>query len=214
MDITCAASNYVRVLLAMGLNKDAQEFINSGKYKVYKFLQDKVKKSDGRNHKNSQKNHIVIPELTDEQAEVIEIRTPIDLASKSKQFSSEKILEDELTARIESGASVFGINLKVWKRKGEYGRQFILPTGKRIDLLCENENGDIYIIELKKDSGYDDPYKQIVEYIKWFENNKKYKDKKIFGIICLNNPTESILKKVHNDSRIRLFEYQISYLER
>jgi len=89
-----------------------------------------------------------------------------------------------------------------------------LIEGDILDLLCEDNNGDLYIIELKKDSGYDDAYKQTAEYLEWFENSPKFKDKKIFGIICLNNPSNQLIEKVHNDKRMRLFEYQISYTER
>lgn len=213
LDIKYAANNYVRTLLAMGRNKEARDFIDSGKYKVSKAIKDRAKKSDGINYKTDNRYNAPL-EDNDEQGEANEISTQKDFISKSEQFSSEKILEDELTARIESGQAVFGLDLKVWRRKGEYGRQYILPTGKRLDLLCEDNEGNIYIIELKKDSGYDDPYNQIVEYVDWFSNNKRFKGKNIYGIICLNAPTDKLLNKVHKDKRIRLFEYQISYTER
>lgn len=37
--------------------------------------------------------------------------------------------------------------------------------------------------------------------------------KKVYGIIGLNNPTKELISRVHNDKRMRLFEYQISYKE-
>lgn len=134
------------------------------------------------------------------------------LEVKTQQFSNEKVLEDELTSRIESGIPVFGKNLKVYKRKGEYGRQYIIPIG-RLDLLCEDNEGELYIIELKKDSGYDDAYEQTARYLEWFNGSRKFKDKKVNGIICLNNPTKDLVDKIHKDNRMRLFEYQISYTE-
>ena len=121
-------------------------------------------------------------------------------------------MEDELTARIESGMPVFGMNLKIYRRHGAYGRQYIIPIG-RLDLLCEDEKGNLYIIELKKDSGYDDAYKQTAEYLDWFEKNNITKGKKVYGIICLNSPSKILIEKVHADKRMRLFEYQISYKE-
>ena len=121
-------------------------------------------------------------------------------------------MEDELTARIESGVEVFGFKLKMYKRKGVYGRQFIIPIG-RLDLLCEDEDGNLYIIELKKDSGYDDAYKQIADYLEWFEKNAISKGKRVYGIICLNSPTKELVENVHKDKRMKLFEYQISYRE-
>ncbi len=136
----------------------------------------------------------------------------LEATAKHLQFSKEKLLEEELTARIESGMRVFGKHLKVYKCKGEYGRQYNIPVG-RLDLLCEDANGNLYVVELKKDSGYDDVYEQITQYLAWFEQSEKFKGKKVYGIICLNHPTQELLSKVHADKRIRIFEYQISYTE-
>ena len=104
------------------------------------------------------------------------------------------------------------MNLKIYKRKGEYGRQYIIPVG-RLDLLCEDNVGNLYGVELKKDRGYDDAYQQTSEYLDWFEHSEKFKDRKVYGIICLNSPTQQLIDKVHADKRMRLFEYQISYTE-
>lgn len=134
------------------------------------------------------------------------------LSVKGQQFSNEKLLEDELTNRIESGIPVFGKQLKVYKRKGEYGRQYIIPIG-RLDLLCEDDNGELYIIELKKDGGYGDAYEQTVRYLDWFQNSSKFKNTKINGIICLNSPAPEMVNRIHEDGRMRVFEYQISYTE-
>lgn len=79
--------------------------------------------------------------------------------------------------------------------------------------MCEDTAGNLYIVELKKDSGYDDAYEQTARYLDWFEKSEKFKGKKVYGIICLNNPTKELISKVHNDKRMRLFEYQISYTE-
>lgn len=108
---------------------------------------------------------------------------------------------------------VFGLNLHIYNHKGDYyGRQYPFPLG-RLDLLCEDTDGNLYIIELKKDSGYDDAYKQTVDYIDWFQKAAISKGKKVYGIICLNSPTQELINKVRSDKRIRLFEYQISYTE-
>ena len=130
-----------------------------------------------------------------------------------QQFSSEKLLEDELTLRLEAGMPIFGMNLHVYNHKGDYyGRQYPFEMG-RLDLLCEDENGDLYIIELKKDSGYDDAYVQTAQYLDWFEKAPISKGKRVYGIICQNSPTQALISKVRNDQRMRLFEYQISYTE-
>lgn len=203
-----AANNYVRALIALGRNKDAKRFLKAGKYKVSKDIQKRVDKLDDTNARL--KKDIVKEDI--DYAEDTSQDNAIDLGIKRQQFSNEKLLEDELTARIESGVEVFGMNLKMYKRKGLYGRQFIIPIG-RLDLLCEDEQGDLYIIELKKDSGYDDAYQQTANYLDWFEQNEISQGKKVYGIICLNSPTKELVEKVHKDKRMKLFEYQISYME-
>lgn len=207
-DLSVAVPNYVKTLIALGRNKDAKTFIKSEKYKIDKNLKDKVKKLPDTNKRLKSND----PTVTVEEPEDESIALKPILSEKASQFSNEKILEDELTHRIESGVPVFGKHLKVYKRKGEYGRQYIIPIG-RLDLLCEDTDGELYIIELKKDSGYDDAYEQTANYLDWFKASAKFKGKKINGIICLNNPAPELVKKIHNDDRMRVFEYQILYTE-
>lgn len=205
-----ASNNYVRVLIALGRNKDAKAFVNSGKYKISKEFKRRVEKLDNTNAriKKSVKKEVVVESTNEENAQ----ENSVDLGIERQQFSNEKLLEDELTARIESGMNVFGLNLKMYKRKGLYGRQFIIPVG-RLDLLCEDDEGNLYVIELKKDSGYGDAYRQTSDYLDWFEQSTEYKDKKVYGIICLNSPTKELVEKVHKDKRMRIYEYKISYTE-
>ena len=204
-----AANNYVRTLIALGRNKDAKTFVKTGTYKISKDIKKRVDKLDNTNTRIKKEN--VQPDVEQVEDESSQ-ENAVDLGIKRQQFSNEKLLEDELTARIESGVEVFGLKLKMYKRKGVYGRQFIIPIG-RLDLLCEDEDGNLYIIELKKDSGYDDAYKQIADYLEWFEKNAISKGKRVYGIICLNSPTKELVENVHKDKRMKLFEYQISYRE-
>ena len=208
IDTDYAANNYVRVLIATGRNKDAKAFIAKGKFKVAKALRDRVSKLDDSNARI--KKDVVMEPV--EQSESVAFEA-IDFGVKRQQFSSEKLLEDELTLRLEAGMSVFGMNLHIYNHKGDfYGRQYPFEMG-RLDLLCEDKNENLYIIELKKDSGYDDAYVQTAQYVAWFEKAPISQGKKVYGIICLNAPTPELVRKVRNDPRIRLFEYQISYTE-
>lgn len=207
-----AANNYARTLIALGRNKDAKAFVKSGRYKVATSIKSKVEKLDDSNARVRKAQKEVTEEPVIEEDEFSQ-KNAVDLGIKRQQFSNEKLLEDELTARIEQGTEVFGKKLKMYKRKGLYGRQFIIPVG-RLDLLCEDDKGDLYIIELKKDSGYDDAYKQTAAYLDWFEQNEISKGKQVFGIICLNSPSKDLIERVHADKRMKLFEYQISYTER
>lgn len=208
VDTEYAANNYVRVLIATGRNKDAKAFITKGEFKVAKALRDKVSKLDDSNARI--KKDVVMEPV--EQSESVAFEA-IDFGVKRQQFSSEKLLEDELTLRLEAGMPVFGMNLHIYNHKGDfYGRQYPFEMG-RLDLLCEDKNGNLYIIELKKDSGYDDAYVQTAQYIDWFEKAPIAQGKEVYGIICLNTPTPELVRKVRDDPRMKLFEYQISYTE-
>jgi len=205
-DFIYPVTNYARVLYAMGRYKDAKEFLKTAPTRIPKAVREKIEKAPNKN--TNQKTAPKTDEMTEEQSQPV-VKATIE--RKGTQFQSERVLEDELTMRIEAGLNVFGFPLKIYKRKGEYGRQYIFPKG-RLDILAEDDEGNLYIIELKKDSGYGDAYKQTVEYIEWFKKNKA-KGKKVFGIICLNSPGQALIEAVRKDNRIKLFEYQISYNE-
>lgn len=208
IDTEYAANNYVRVLIATGRNKDAKAFAKKGQFKIAKALRDKVSKLDDSNAR-IKKDAVMEPV---EQSESVAFEA-IDFGVKRQQFSSEKLLEDELTLRLEAGMPVFGMNLHIYNHKGDfYGRQYPFEMG-RLDLLCEDKNENLYIIELKKDSGYDDAYVQTAQYIDWFEKAPIAQGKEVYGIICLNAPTPELVRKVRDDPRMKLFEYQISYTE-
>ena len=138
--------------------------------------------------------------------------TTINIGVKKHQFTSEKLLEDELVQRMEQGIPVFGLPLKVYQRRGVYGRQFILRTG-RLDILATDSYDNLYVIELKKDSGYDDAYAQTKTYIEWVEADIAKSGQHVYGLICLNAPTAELKRKVKKDPQMRLFEYSISYTE-
>ena len=204
-----SANNLVRIYLQTGEIEKAKKFIESKKCKIDKLWIKRVNNYSAKN--------ISIDETDfDGEGSSENKKFIVNNEVKREQFTSEKILEDEIVARLESGKEIFGLNLKIYRRKGDnYGRQYPFHDGKnnrRLDILCVDEQDNFYIIELKKDSGYDDAYKQIKNYVDYFEKNRA-KGKKVFGILCLNSPTEKLLQDVRKDKRIRLFEYKISYSE-
>lgn len=220
-DLKYAPSNYVMSLAKLGKIDEAKEFLSTTKFKIKsyatKLLEKNAKIHKGITDSNFAENIDSEEDVSifqDKQSETIKT-SKVEHKSKidnSQQFASEKIFEDELITRLEKGGglSIFGIDLKVYKRKGIYGRQYSFQGG-RLDVLCEDNDENLYIIELKKDAGYSDVYKQISDYLDWFEKHKVKKGKKVYGIICLNDPDKALIDKVHKDSRMSLYNYQISY---
>lgn len=200
LDLDFVPNNYVQALYAMKRFADAKAFIDSGKYKVSNYWKRKINQKENIN-----------ADIPVEKAPIPEVNDRIKISSaKAVEFSSEEILEDEIVSRLEKGMKTFGRKLKLYRRFGENGRQYTIPGG-RIDVLAEDDKGNIYIIELKKDSGYDDAYDDhIVKYFDWFDKHP-ITDKKTYGIICLNNPTKELIEKVRRDDRVELYNYKVMF---
>jgi len=76
-------------------------------------------------------------------------------------IASEERLEDILEMKIE----ILGLG-----RLFQIGRQITTTFGKRIDLLAIDEQGDLYVIELKKDRTPRDVVAQTLEYGYWVQD--------------------------------------------
>lgn len=200
-DTKFALNNLARTLIALNEKKEALKLIKKHP-NISTNLKNRIEKLSSQTEAiEEEENDVEKPS-----------RISVELGVKKHQFSSERILEDELTIRLEAGFNVFGLPLKIYKKHGMYGRQFIIPAG-RLDILAVDDEENLYVIELKKDSGYSDSYKQTIRYIEWLSDNMVKKDKKVYGIICLNAPSNDLIDKVRQDSRIKLYEYAISYRE-
>ena len=186
-DLAWAPNNLVRTYIRSGQYSTAREFVETHDYKISKALLEQLDKKPKKD-------------------------VPVDSVDACVD---EDGMEDELTARVENGQELFGLNLHIYRKKGDYyGRQYPCANGKwRLDILCEDDDENLYIIELKKDSGYDDAFEQTKQYVDWFEKNKVKKGRNVYGIIVLNSPKKNVIEKVRGDNRIRLFEYQIAYRE-
>ncbi len=201
-------NNKVRTLIAIGKVEEALAFAqaNVGRGKVSNSIiqqaQNAIKRKSSRQ----------LPDTTPDEAGIPK-RVSDNLAVPKQQFSNERLLEEELVARIDRGIETFGLHLRIYERAGDfYGRQFPI-SGGRIDILAVDEKNNLYAIELKKDSGYGDVCEQVEGYISWLRQNKAKGSQKVFGIVCMNNPSEDTISRIKRNSDIRLFEYSIGYRE-
>ena len=205
-DLPYSANNYLRVLIKEERNREAKAFIKNTEFKIYKGLITKVESLENKDGKQktlrNRKN-------TNGGLETARRKR----YAKKMQFSSEKALEDELAATIEAGDPIFDKHLEIYRKEGKYGRQYITSVGI-IDLLCEDPIGNLYVIELKKDSGYQDAYEQVKRYMKCLSNYKEFGNRNVYGIICLNSPSKALIEKVRDDDKVRLYEYKITLSEK
>jgi len=62
------------------------------------------------------------------------------------------------------------------------GRQYSTPIG-RIDLLCQSQDGQYVIVEIKADDADDCVFGQILRYIGWVHRNIEHAENNVRGII-------------------------------
>lgn len=73
-------------------------------------------------------------------------------------------LEEHLEELLEQDISIISNDLLV------IGRQVRTSFEKYIDLLCLKRNGDVVIVELKKDKAPRDVIAQVLEYASWVDD--------------------------------------------
>lgn len=66
---------------------------------------------------------------------------------------------------------------------------------------------------LDRSDPYNLLYYAIIDLVSGKKENVAVKGQRVFGIICLNDPTKDLIEKVKADDQMRLFEYSISYSE-
>ena len=205
-DLRMAVNNKFRLLIEIGEYNEAKKFAEDNNNIISKDLLNRSMQV----RKGKSKPEKFIDTSTDD-VQMAQAPKGISI-EKGMQFSSEKILEDELTHRIERGDICFGVPLSVYKQKGKYGRQYIMPVG-RVDILASDAEENLYVIELKKDSGYGDVYNQVNRYVMWIEKNIQKPGKKVYGIIVVNNPSDELVLQVRSNPQLRLYDYSIMYRE-
>ena len=93
-----------------------------------------------------------------------------------KEINKTKLnYEERLEDWIVNDSSILGIDLLI------IGRQVPTEFGGRIDLLCIDPQGDIVILELKRDRTPREIVAQILDYASWVKN-LEYKE---INTICL-----------------------------
>lgn len=201
LGLKAATNNLIRVYLRLGDVDAAKRLVKSTKVRIAKDLIEQL------DNASDSVKRIAVGKLSVEKPLI-----KLSKFSETSQFSSEQILEDEIVNRMDKGLTVFGLPLKVYETSESYGRQFITPIG-RLDILSVDDLDNLYIIELKKDSGYGNSYEQITRYVKWIEENVASEKQKVYGFLCMNSPSEALLKKVKANPKLKIYEYTISFSE-
>ena len=131
--------------------------------------------------------------------------------STTSAMTTEKRLEEDIEARILCGQAVFSRRLKMYD-KDQYGRQYAIADVGRIDLLAiDVDNGDMVVIELKRDQSDDETVGQISRYMGWVKKKLVTDEQKVHGIICVNLASEKLKLSASMVPNLEVFEYEVRF---
>lgn len=210
--------NKVDILKKSGNYKEAINVLNHVKEfsKARKRIQKEI---ESIKKWQTNKYHLKKPILSEIEEDYEENQNlTLDLNKKDKNvgeisqgsITKERFLEDLIEHRIEKGKETFGRYLKI--HKGDYfGRQYPIPNG-RIDLLCEDiKTKDLIVVELKKEVSDSKVIDQTTRYIDFVKKNIAKNKIKVRGIICLNEPSESLIIDARKIPDLEIHKYSFHF---
>lgn len=136
-----------------------------------------------------------------------QIKTTDDLQSES-QFALEAHLEEFL---FNNWAQIdFGEKLRLYSDGEQSGRQYPAETWS-IDFLCQDENNDYVVIELKRGKTSDATVGQILRYVAWVKQNMAENDQKVRGIIIAHEIDNALKYAVSGLPHVRVMTYRVDF---
>ena len=125
-----------------------------------------------------------------------------------KRMSLDQLMEsgkaqvaDLVEAQIRVGNDPFGKGMRFISRDGNFC------------VKAEDENGDVYIIETKKKSKYQDMYQQIFADLRRENDSLKAqgKENKVIVIVCSNDPSNLVKQAAQENRDIRIYRFFLEY---
>ncbi len=127
----------------------------------------------------------------------------------SPYFSLEYQLRDFLASNLPS-IDFGGKRLRVFvDPKGDDGVEYPTAVGP-IDILAVDENGDFYVLELKRAQSSDRTFGQIARYMGWVKQTIGH-EKNVFGIIVSKSVSENLKYARSIVPNVFLYEYAVSF---
>ena len=129
----------------------------------------------------------------------------------TNSFSVESRVEAQIEEDIIKGKPFYNLPLKMYDESDGYGRQYMIPSVGRIDLLTvHSETNDLYVIELKRGLGDDEVIGQVSRYMGWVKQNIATKGQNVFGIVCVAQASDKLMYAVDANQDIFIYKHSFS----
>lgn len=124
-------------------------------------------------------------------------------------FHLERQLQEFITDNLES-IPVNGRRLHLYSNGVSAGREYPTSSGRRIDILAVDEDGNFVVFELKRGEAPDKAIGQIASYMGWVSLNLA-RGKAVSGVIVARSINESLREAIAVVPNVSLFEYRLRF---
>lgn len=126
------------------------------------------------------------------------------------QHNSSFALEQDLQRYLAANLGVIEDGLTLYEEDGITGLEYPAGGRRRIDILAQDASGNLVVLELKVEKGYDKVVGQILRYVNWVRTHVAEPGQKVRGIIVCRNMTEDLRLACASIPDVALLEYTLS----
>jgi endonuclease len=132
-----------------------------------------------------------------------------DDGERSRHHSS-FALEQDLQRYLATNLDVIEDGLRLYEEDGITGLEYPAGGRRRIDILAVAASGDLVVLELKVEKGYDKVVGQILRYMNWVRKHVAEPGQQVRGMIVCRNMTEDLQLACASIPDVELLEYALS----
>ena len=125
-------------------------------------------------------------------------------------FALESQLQDFLASNLEQ-IPINGMKLKLYKGSdGRSGKEYDTKTVGKIDILANDEKGDLVVCELKRAAAPDQAIGQLSRYMGWVKKTIGI-GKKVRGVIIAGEIDDYLKYSIEAIPDVSLYEYKVRF---